>query len=350
MSLSKSFAKESMVSFRKYILLVFPGFLFCFTIQAQNEAVLKGKVLAESYCGACHAFPSPSLLPNEIWKNKVLPQMAAFMGFKEAQDSLGVWEKTEVEIIQLKRLGVYPPSPQLSSDDFQSISAYYGAESPKQLPDQTAKAKPETLPNFLVKKLFINGIQSPKTSLVAIHEGRSELFIADASSNQLYVKDQFDELYTLPPTTSPAVHFLLKEPNVFNFITIGSIAPNDLSEGALYEMDLNADAWNKVIDQLARPVYGTWKDIENDGKPDLLLCNYGNNGGNIFLYKDGNFQANPIQLGGAGARKIEVADLNKDGKLDIIALFCQGDERISVFYNREMDNSILKKFYSDSLP
>ena len=39
------------------------------------------------------------------------------------------------------------------------------------------------------------------------------------------------------PSASAAVHFIKKAPNVYHFLTIGSIAPSDLSRGALYEMD-----------------------------------------------------------------------------------------------------------------
>jgi hypothetical protein len=320
---------------RKWITLVFLVFLFCFNVQAQNETLLKGRVLAESYCGSCHSYPSPSLLPKDIWKQHVLPQMAALMGNKAAQDSLGVWEnKSKEEIAIIRNLGVYPLSNQLSPEDFQAIIAYYSDEAPKELPTQKTKEIPEVLQNFTAKKLFIEGIQSPKTSLVAINEGTAELFIADANTNQLYVKAQNDELFTLPSTTSPAVQFIIKAPKVFNFVTIGSIAPSDLSQGALYEMDLNSETWNQVIDHLPRPVYGIWGDIEKDGKPDFAVCNYGHNGGNISLYMDGNLTSKPIQLGGSGARKIEITDLNQDGKLDIVALFCQGNERLSVFYNK----------------
>ena len=319
----------------KSFALIFLNLICYFDLHAQNGAALKGKVLAESYCRSCHAYSQPALLPKDIWKIQVLPQMAAFMGIKVAQDSLGIWEKkTDEEIAFLKKLGTYPPTPQINTKDFHSIIAFYDAEAPKELPAQQAEAEPEALQNFTAKKLFIEGIQSPKTSLVAINEERAELFIADAGTNQLYVKVQNDELFTLPATASPAVHYLEKSPNVFNFLTIGSIAPSDLSQGALYEMDLNSDGWNQVLDQLTRPVYGVWEDLENDGKPDFLLCNYGNHGGNISIYPDGNLKSKPILLGGAGARKIEIHDLNQDGKLDIVALFCQGNERVSVFYNK----------------
>jgi hypothetical protein len=324
-----------MALIRNAITLFILGFQFCLDAQAQEETLLKGKTLAESYCGACHAYPAPSLLPKAIWKNKVLPQMAAYMGDQAAQDSLGVWEeKSEEEIALIKKLGIYPPAKQLSTDDFQAIADFYNTEAPDELATQTQKEAPEASDNFTAKKLFIEGIQSPKTSLVAINEERAELIISDATTNQLYAKDRNDELFTLPPINSPAVHYLQKAPNVYHFITIGSIAPSDLSQGALYEMDLNSNTWNPLMDHLARPVYGLWEDLEKDGKTDFLLCNYGHHGGNVSLYPDGNLSSKPIQLGGAGARKIEVVDLDHDGKLDIVALFCQGDERISVFYNK----------------
>jgi len=329
----------------KYIIFFLLGLHFYSTIQAQNETLLKGKILAESYCSSCHSYPSPSLLPQDIWKTRVLPHMAAFMGFQAAQDSLGVWENIiEEEKAVLKELGVYPNTTLLSTEDFQAIVDFYIQESPKELLFQEHKQTPDTLRNFTVKQLFIEGIQSPKTSLVAINEERSELIISDANTNQLYVKDQNDELYTLPLTSSPAVHFIKKAPNVYHFITVGSIAPSDLSQGSLYEMDLNSDGWDKIMDKLARPVYGIWEDIEKDGKPDLLLCNYGNHSGGISLYLDGNLQAIPIQFIGAGARKVEIVDLNQDGKLDVVALFCQGDERISVFYNKGNG-----EFYSEKI-
>lgn len=300
---------------------------------AQSELRLKGKQLAESYCGFCHAFPSPSLLPKQIWKKQVLPQMAAMMGFKEAQDSLGVWDKTLEEISVLQSLGTYPTSSMLGKEDFQLIEEFYEQDSPVSLPNQLPKGIPIPLEGFEVKKLFIEGIKSPKTSLVAINEERGELLISDGITNQLYAKDRQDELFTLPAIGSPAVQFIQKAPQVYGFISIGSIAPSDLSQGGLYEMDLNTNTWNLVLEQLPRPVYGVWEDLYNDGKADFLLCNYGNHGGGIWIYWDGDMTSKPTKLGGAGARKVEVVDLDKDGHLDIVALFCQGNERISAFYN-----------------
>ena len=333
-----------MPHFRTNFFLILLGFLFSNTVFGQTGQVLNGKELAEKYCATCHAFPSPSLLPKDIWVKQVLPQMAATMGIKEAQDSLGVWEnKSKEEIAILKKLAVYPSVNMISKDDFLAINSYYEEASPKELPSQKLKESPKSLENFVAKTLFIEGITSPKTSLVAINEERRELIIGDGTENQIFVKVQNDELFTLPSTSSPAVHYLKKGPNSYNFISVGSIAPSDLAQGALYEMDLNLNSWNIIKENLSRPVYGIWEDLEKDGIPDFLLCNYGHHVGNISIYKNGNFNSPPLQLGGAGARKVEVVDLNQDGLLDIVALFCQGNERISVFYNLGDGNFDLEK-------
>ncbi|WP_073091511.1 FG-GAP repeat domain-containing protein [Cyclobacterium lianum] len=321
--------------FRLSATLFLLGVFQSHVVWGQEEALLKGERLAKIYCGSCHIYPSPSLLPNSIWKEKVLPQMAALMGDQAAQDSLGVWEeKTAEEIAVVKRMGVYPAKPLISPSDFQAIVDFYLAEAPPALPAQVPRSAVEALSGFTAKTLFIEGIKSPKTSLVAVNEERSELLISDAGSNQLYAMDKNDELFTLPAISSAAVHFSREAANLYHFITIGSISPSDLSRGALYEMDLNAGSWNRKLDRLARPVYSTWADLDGDGSPELLISNYGHNGGNISIYRDGDFQSDPLTLGGAGARKVEVADLNQDGRPDILALFCQGDERISVFFNK----------------
>ena len=137
----------------------------------------------------------------------------------------------------------------------------------------------------------------------------------------MFVKDQNDELFTLPTPSSPAVQYLRKAPNHYHFLSIGSIAPSDLSMGSLYEMDLNTGIWNQVLANLSRPGYGTSGDMDQDGMPDFILCSYGHHGGNIMVFKDGDFKSAPVILGGTGARKVVVHDLNGDGTLDLIALF-----------------------------
>ena len=73
-------------------------------------------------------------------------------------------------------------------------------------------------------------------------------------------------------------------------------------------------------------------DVNGDGKPDLLVANIsdGNDGGGLGVLLgsgDGTFQAAPVYSsgGGSGATSVTVADVNGDGKPDlIVASFCTG--------------------------
>lgn len=49
---------------------------------------LTGAQLAQAYCRACHAFPDPSLLDKQTWKNGVLPQMALRLGLNNTGASI----------------------------------------------------------------------------------------------------------------------------------------------------------------------------------------------------------------------------------------------------------------------
>src|SRR5689334_14319904 len=45
-----------------------------------NPEKLNGKQLSLIYCQKCHSYPDPSLLPKNLWKEGVLPEMAFRMG------------------------------------------------------------------------------------------------------------------------------------------------------------------------------------------------------------------------------------------------------------------------------
>jgi FG-GAP-like repeat len=79
---------------------------------------------------------------------------------------------------------------------------------------------------------------------------------------------------------------------------------------------------NKISSQLSvgnNPVALAVGDIDNDGHPDVVMANYGDNTVSV-LRGDGSFGFQPATTVVAGSGSIAVAlnDLNRDGKLDLV--------------------------------
>ncbi|HET9825569.1 MAG TPA: VCBS repeat-containing protein, partial [Chitinophagaceae bacterium] len=90
-----------------------------------------------------------------------------------------------------------------------------------------------------------------------------------------------------------------------------------------------------LFDHLRRPVQITSADLNNDGKEDYIICEFGNLIGALSWMENmgDNKFARHILRATPGAIKVYVNDYNHDGAPDLWALFAQGDEGIFLFTN-----------------
>ncbi len=314
----------------KYINVIL--FFFTLPIFAQNK-LTSGETLAKQYCGSCHLFPSPSLLPTKTWVENVLPNMGARLGVKSIKNDY-LAEKSKEEKQILRDLNVYSQVQLLTEEQWTDIVDYYKKNSPIEPLPQSEKPQPLPLYGFSTLQMTLEGKPVPKTTMLYGNETTGELFLGNAQK-QLYVKDRKNTLYSLPEVNSPTVKMTRREQGVYNILCIGSIEPSDLQMGRIYEADFNQSGWSILIDSLSRPVDMLWADLESDNIPDLLVCNFGNNTGSLIIYPDGDPKRKKTLLDRPGTRKVEVSDFNKDGLLDIVVMYCQGREGISILYNME---------------
>ena len=126
---------------------------------------------------------------------------------------------------------------------------------------------------------------------------------------------------------------------------IGKLNPNNGKFGkGLFINDLADGGFQKdtslTIDSLQRPVQIIAADLNNDGKTDYLVCEFGFMTGELSWFENmGNnkFQKHIIR-NVPGAIKVYLQDANHDGLPDIWALFAQGDEGIFLFTNKGHGN------------
>jgi hypothetical protein len=79
----------------------------------------------------------------------------------------------------------------------------------------------------------------------------------------------------------------------------------------------------------SNPYSGAVADVNGDGKPDILVANHGSSNVGVLLGNgDGTFQtAVTYDSGGSSAQSVAVADVNGDGKPDIVAAnYCASGE------------------------
>jgi hypothetical protein len=85
---------------------------------------------------------------------------------------------------------------------------------------------------------------------------------------------------------------------------------------------------------LPRPVQFASADLNADGKDDAVICGFGNNAGKLAWYDGFEPTKEHVLKAFPGARKVEIADFNRDKKPDIMVLMAQAWEGVSIFYNQ----------------
>ena len=300
----------------------------------QQKEPSEGEVLARQYCSSCHLFPDPSLLDKETWKTNVLPNMGWRLGVRKPGDNPFAGLK-EDEHQRLLDLNVFPASQLISSDHWKKIVNYYIQQAPeKPIPSKPLEAYKRDLTMFHGEPLFIGENQTPQTTLVKFDSIHSLMYIGDAQ-NEVYVIDQTPQLLANWQTVSPAVDMLFSRESPPKMICIGSLLPSEEKTGTISYLDsvLKPQQTATSIGNLGRPVQMSDVDLNGDGIKDLLLCQFGNFTGKISWFDGGDAKKEHIIKLQAGARRAEISDMNKDGKPDIVVLFAQARESVSLFEN-----------------
>ncbi len=283
----------------------------------------KEKYLAQKYCGSCHAFPEPGLLPKKIWKKNVLPQMAFRMGLEYFQINQVPEEDQKVVFSTL------PSKAMVTKDDWESIKEYYLTNAPDSLRN-TSTPITDTLTSFTAKKIKLE-LQHSMITMLAYDSGR-EVLLAGTRKGKLWEMHSKDSSKNLIALQSPVSFYQRVNDKVYLSL-MGIMDPNDQKKGSIQIKE--NDHFKNLFDSLKRPVHFVITDLDQDGLSDFVVCEFGNYTGELSTFKNlGNDDYQKITLlPFPGARKIEVVDWNNDGMKDLIVLMTQGDERILLLKN-----------------
>tara|TARA_Y100001972_G_scaffold124915_1_gene175100 strand:+ start:1808 stop:3328 length:1521 start_codon:yes stop_codon:yes gene_type:complete len=291
-----------------------------------------GEALARQYCASCHLFPAPDLLDKATWTEKVLPNMAARLGFRtkgyhpfEGVDS--------TEISDLKRLNIYPEMSAISEETYRQIVTYYQRSALESLPAQRRESTiASKVSPFNIDLIKIGKKKVPQVTLLEYEPIQGILFIGDHL--QLYGMDRNEKMIGSWQTQSPSVDIEITNEGIM-VLSIGKFEPSEHKDGVFFPLTLrgNQPAENYVIPDLQRPVQFTIGDLNGDKLDDLVICSFGNHEGQLAWYDHFDQSSTSVLSTLPGARKAEIVDLNKDGKNDVVALITQAWEKLVVYNN-----------------
>lgn len=286
-----------------------------------------GERLARTECAACHAFPEPNLLDKNTWQAGVLPRMAPRLGVSAQSLSEAMSRDTNTVVL----------NGAVTQQDWQKIVAYYVQNAPDSLPYQSLPVEPQLDPSFFAVRPLVPGMKSSGIiTLLRIDSLRRRIFIGEAGSNLLRVVDWRGREVASTTLGSPPTDIIIGRDSVL-VLESGILDPNDLPRGSLVKYELAGDslrAPSVVLDSLFRPVFVRTFDFAQSGRPDLIVCEYGNNRGRLALYRStGVGYTRQVLAATPGAIRFEIRDLTGDGAPDLVVLFAQADERIVLYEN-----------------
>ncbi|WP_339925709.1 VCBS repeat-containing protein [uncultured Cyclobacterium sp.] len=315
------------------------------TQKLESENAISGKELSEKHCQSCHLYPKPSELDKNTWERSVLPLMGRLFGIYELEVPRSKILEGAIDKKTVEEGNMFPEKPSIAAVDWEKIKAFYLAEAPEVL-DQTVweESKISHLEGFEMVEPEENGKLQNITFLKTdpTHKG---IYVGGASGERgsLAILNSDNRISQMIPLPSAPTDVAFGKDEL-SITLAGSLrlSPGKNKFGDLITLfrnpgELQYSSFRKFLSQLNRPVQTFFEDINGNGLTDILVAEFGYYTGALTLFENTGLPEQPYKKTSlknvSGAIHTEVQDMNGDGKKDIVALFAQGDEGVSIFYN-----------------
>ena len=293
---------------------------------------LSGESLSKLYCTKCHLYTSPGLLDKSSWP-PVLRQMRYFMGMRYPGENPFEGKGLQ-EGLYLETADVFPNESVISTDHWKKIEAFFLEEAPDSL---TLRSKLALPPN----ELFTASLKSPDlggfpaVTMLDFDEVNGRLYVADINGQMVELNKDFEKI-NFTQLRNPIVKSIRRhDANELLLLDIGLMDPKDIPFGAVIMTDIRSFSKRSLIfEELARPVDLALADLDQDGREDIVVCNFGHLVGDFSWFRNMEKGYQKILLSDEpGSIKVEALDIGADGDQDLIVLSAHGDECILMYVN-----------------
>ena len=309
-----------------WCLLLLVSLISC---KSEVKQVRTAKENYQIHCGSCHLPPNIADLPKSVWVNNVLPEMAGRMGFRYDNFDPTKGKSFDEKFLILKSK-IYPTRPIIDSLTWWQLHDYIVSLAPDSIPlGKNENVLPLTI--FKPHPIQLEKVSNPLITSISFDSISSSFFIGNGNGNLHQWSSSQNKL--VDSYSSPIVSYLKTEDQVIT-TEIGLMNPSEIAEGTVFSK--KEDVISMVSTGLHRPVYTVMTDLNDNGANEIVVCEFGHLTGELALFKEtplGYEKTSLLKL--PGAVKVEIEDLNNDGKKDIIVLMSQGNEGVFVMYQTE---------------
>ncbi len=287
-------------------------------------------------CGTCHSVPPPDVLPKGAWRDEIARMSLIRGNLPQPSGPIGT----------AARMIVLPP-------DYARVLRYYQAAAPQKLPPPATWPAANTL-TFV--KRALNPVDAPGGPAIADvrlfdvdGDGTLEILAADMRFGLVMLGRPYRSnapLDVIAQLSNPShismVDFDRDGVKDFFVADLGEYLPSDHTHGSVVLLrgtregkyqQLALDGWPRVAAvEMA--------DVNGDGTEDVAVAAFGwRKVGNLTLLENHTVDyAQPSFVPRVldprpGAIRAVPTDLNKDGKVDLVALFAQQFETVVGFVN-----------------
>jgi hypothetical protein len=312
--------------------------------QLQEEAALSGEQLSLMYCQSCHLYPEPATLDKHTWERSVLPLMGRLFGVYEENVPRSEILSGAINKKAVLEQNIFPVNQSITDEQWNKIVDFYISSAPE--PSKSAANKDTLFVPIEQFEAITPHLKKPiSTTLVKIDQENSLVYLGESKDKigaiTILNKD-FEVINSINLPTPPTDINFTKDSLALTLAGSLRLAPSGNRFGELVYIfrtpgEQEYSFFTKFYEKLNRPVETVFEDINGNGYQDMLIAEFGYYTGSLTLYENGGgkkqLYKKTILKNAPGAIKSYVRDMNMDGHKDIITLFAQGDEGISIFYN-----------------
>jgi hypothetical protein len=297
--------------------------------EGPEDTGLAGEELAKLYCATCHMLPPPEAATKANWAF-TLGLMGHYLGVEDAAFRARYKPEEWREMLDARRV---PARPLIARSAYERLRAYYIEAAPERFEPRAPRSRADAAFFTAVEAAYRP--EQGATTLVRIDPRRRRALLGDAAARLLVTMDARGRTIATASALGSPVDVALGGDD-YLVTNIGILWTTNQRFGSIARVPAapSQEPPETVVRELYRPTGGALADLDGDGVDEIVSSQFGNHLGQLSVFRrEGSTWQEHVVRVQPGAVHSEIADLDRDGRPDIVTVFAQAEESVHVFWN-----------------